>query len=252
MRGPNILIVHAGHTSDGSTATLAGWIRDGAATRHGAVAVVKEASTATLADVQAADALILGSPTINGSPAPAMSTFLDVTLEASPQHGADLSAVVGAGFCTSAAYVTGAQPTLFSMQRSLLTLGATIVGSGSWRNSSGVCGLVTDASATHPLPDGKTWEFTDITGAQKYLEEDCKAFGARVADVGSFFKTGYTAATGAPAQPGTALTCAGRPEDPLTRLEQGQRQGQMLNAGLWIIGVAILLTVILALGLRKR
>jgi hypothetical protein len=247
MSGPKILIVHSGHMADGSTATLAGYISSGAATRHGASVIVKQASAATITDVVAADAIILGSPTVNGNMSTEMSTFLDMTLESAPQHAVNLSGIIGGVFCTSGSYDTGAQPTLNDMLRELMTMGASIVGSGSWHASQGVCALVTDSSKTHPLPGGKTWEFTE---GQTYLEEDANAYGARVADIASFYRTQFAQATGAPAVPGRALTCAGCP-DPLAQLVKGQKDGLIMTSILWTIGLSIILTVVLAVGLRR-
>lgn len=233
-----VLIVYAGHTPTGSTATLAGWISAGAATR-GATAVVKGTAAATRADVEAADAVVLGSGVYNGDVEPAMATFLDTTIQPPNSTKVDLSGKIGAAFCTSASYVTGGQPTLNTMARQLMTFGAVFVGTGSWHASQGVCGEVTDASASHPLPGGKTWEFTP---GQEYLEEDAKAFGARIADIASFYPAGYATATGKPASKGQAITCGGG---------GGICSRDAVVAGMWIASVSILLTAILAVGLTR-
>jgi multimeric flavodoxin WrbA len=231
-----ILVVYAGHSPTGSTATLAGWISAGAAAR-GATSVVKSATTATRADVEAADALVLGSGVYNGDVEPAMSTFLDATIQPPGAAKVDLSTKIGAAFCTSASYVTGAQPTLNTMARQLMTFGAVFVGTGSWHASQGVCGQVTDSTPTHPLPGGQTWEFT---AGQTYLEEDAKAFGGRIADIAGFYPAAYAAAAGLPPSSGRAITCRGA----VTR--------DSMLLWMWIVGFVILLAAILAVGLTRR
>lgn len=236
-----VLIIYAGHTTTGSTATLAGWISAGAASR-GARAIVKQTTTATRADVEAADAVVLGSGVYNGDVEPAMATFLDATIQPPNSTKVDLSAKIGAAFCTSASYVTGAQPTLNTMARQLMTFGAVFVGTGSWHASQGVCGQVTDSTATHPLPGGKTWEFT---AGQTYLEEDAKAFGARIADIASFYPAEYATAAGKPASQGKAITCSGGES-------AGPCSRDAMMLGMWIVSLSVLLTAILAVGLTRR
>ncbi len=242
MPGPSILIVYSGHSTTGSTATLAGYIREGAASRHGASVVVVAAANATAAQLTAADAVILGSGDYNGDVEPSMLTLFDVTLAGAEKlHTVDLHDRVGAAFCTSAFYAGGAQPVLNTLIRQLMKLGATIVGSGSFHSSQGLCAQVVDSTASHPVPGG--WAFSDT----KYLEDDAKAFGARIADIASFFKPQFVRATGAPAQPGHALTCPVTP----TGWTQGGTSACM-SLGLWVATIVILLTAVLATGLAGR
>jgi len=237
MPPPNILIVYAGHDADGATATLAALIAQGAATRHAAVATVKRAEDATTADVLAADAVVLGSGVYNGDVEPAMLVFLDETIEVAGGHAVDLHTKVGGAFCTSASYVTGAQPTLNTMIRQLMTLGAAIVGSGSWHASQGVCGMV--VAGVPP----KTWDWAP---GQPHLLEDAQAFGARIADVASFYSGALATATGQPAAPGGQIVCSSGARG---RAGSGDNTAVIV---LLCVGFAALLAAVLAVGLSPR
>jgi len=54
----------------------------------------------------------------------------------------DLSWTVGDALCTSGGYATGAQPTLYSLQRALQTFNAMYAGGTSWRSGTGICAIV--------------------------------------------------------------------------------------------------------------
>ena len=84
-----ILIVYAGKTNTGSTATLAKYIKTGADSVNNVTSLIKTASTATLTDVLGSDAIILGSGDYNGNPEPDMIDFLDNTLGAGMKSSMD-------------------------------------------------------------------------------------------------------------------------------------------------------------------
>lgn len=166
-----VLIVYAGATPDGSTATLAGWIKTGAESVSGITASVKEASTVTLQDVTSADGILCGSGDYNGNPEPAMINFLDNVLKVG--SGSKLQTMPFGVFATSAGYSTGVQEVLQSMARALLTFGAIYVGGGNWHVGQGIAGM------TKKTDSG--WEWADATGLQKYLKEDTCEYGRRLA-----------------------------------------------------------------------
>jgi flavodoxin len=86
MSQKQLLIIYAGHTEDGSTATIAGWIADGASKY--VRAIIKKASDVTIDDVANADGYVLGSGVYNGNPEPDMIEFSESVLNAgkNPNH----------------------------------------------------------------------------------------------------------------------------------------------------------------------
>jgi len=235
MSKKQLLIVYAGHTSNGSTSTIANWIAGNnnpnqviqkfsnenyvcvdqetnnpecKNTTSGPVGamkyvnvIIKLAKDATADDIDNADAIVLGSGTYNGNPEPAMIEFVDSKLGAGKAKAVLAGKICGT-FCTSAGYATGAQPVLNSLARLAMTFGATFVGGGNWHTSQGICGMVKDNI------DG-TWEWDS---SMKYLQEDAQAYGERLGMITSFFSDAYTKASGIiPENPGYVITCNTKP-----------------------------------------
>lgn len=170
-----ILIVYAGKTNTGSTATLAKYIKTGTDSVNNVTSLIKTASTATLTDVLGSDAIILGSGDYNGNPEPDMIDFLDNTLGAGMKSSMDKIKTMPFGiFATSAGYSTGVQEVLNSMARALMTFGAIYVGGGSWHNSQGIAGMTEKSSSGG-------WDWANSTTTQKYLKQDACEYGRRLA-----------------------------------------------------------------------
>ena len=66
MSQKQLLIIYAGHTDNGSTATIAKWIATGASKY--VTSIVKKASDVTVDDVANANGYALGSGVYNGNP----------------------------------------------------------------------------------------------------------------------------------------------------------------------------------------
>ena len=189
MSTPNkqLLIVYAGHTSNGSTATLADWIKTGAETVGGLDVYVISASDIINQDphipydILSFDGIICGSGDYNGNPEPDMITFFDKILGPGLSNtNPKLPTMPFGVFATSAGYATGVQEVMQSMARALLTFGCIYIGGGSWHYSQGVAGMVHDSPPGSTVP---TWEWVENNkgGLQEYLEEDAKCYGRRVA-----------------------------------------------------------------------
>ena len=169
-----ILIIYAGETPTGSTATLANWLKTGTEGVKGVLSVVKEASTVTLQDVTSADGILCGSGDYNGNPEPSMINFFDNVLKAgSKSKLTKLQTIPFGVFATSAGYSTGVQEVLQSMARALLTFGAIYVGGGNWHTGQGIAGMTIKTSSG--------WAWADETGMQKYLKKDTCEYGRRLA-----------------------------------------------------------------------
>jgi len=216
-----LLIVYSGYTSNGSTATLADWIKTGAETVRGLDIDVKSASTVSKEDISSADGIICGSGDYNGNPEPDMITFFDTILGAGLKNtNTKLPTMPFGVFATSAGYGTGVQEVMQSMARALLTFGCIYIGGVNWHYSQGVAGMVYDfpfcptgstGGSSGGLPcqstgsTGPTWEWVEKNegGLQQHLEEDANCYGRRVAlATVSFADAFYVAINQNPPPPG--------------------------------------------------
>ena len=179
-RNGSILVVYAGHSESGATATLAKLVAEGAASRPGSIVKVVRAADATKADVDGAGAIVLGTGDYNGNPEPALLSFIDNKLKAGKSVSL-MDGVVSAGFCTAAGVASGGQPILESIARATMTFGAVFVGGSTWETSQGVLGIVVDGPG-----DNWTW-----APGQEHLQAQARDLGRRVADVASFFPGSY-------------------------------------------------------------
>jgi len=202
----NILIVYAGETITGPTATLAKWLGEGASSVQGTTVVVKTTTEATIDDLKNAAGIILGSGDWNGSPETGMFEFLG-SYDPSLKPG-DLDLVPFGVFATSHNYAGGVQDVLNSMARSLMTFGGIYVSSGRFTNSQGVAGLMNNV---YEMKDGKPvrdkngnkvqtgwkWHEANSTvddsknnqpkhGIMRHLKDDAKAYGKRIANLATF------------------------------------------------------------------
>jgi len=190
--GVSIVIVYAGASDTGSTATLAKWIAEGASRVEGTTVIVKGAKEATPDDLQNADGIILGSGDYNGSPEPAMFDFLDA-------FGGKLDLVPFGVFATGSGYAQGVQEVLNSMARELMTFGGIYVSSGRFSNSQGVAGL----TGRVKKPDERKWiwEGADPTddsrekgpdsGLMRHLQDDAIQYGKRIATLATTLHSSF-------------------------------------------------------------
>ena len=170
-----ILIIYAGLDPNGSTATLAGWIKQGVELVEGVTAIIMEASTVSIENVSATNGIICGSGDYNGNPEPAMINFFDNILKAGyASQLTNMQTMPFGVFATSAGYGTGVQEVMQSMARSLLTFGGIYIGGGNWHTSQGVAGMTYATSPT-------TWDWVDLTGFQSHLQNNAICYGRRIA-----------------------------------------------------------------------
>lgn len=170
-----ILIIYAGKTENGSTATLAHNIARGVNSVAGIKAVVKSASATSKHDFLQADGVICGSGDYNGNPEPSMIDFFDNILGAGMTSDMKKIETMPFGvFATSGGYGTGVQSVLNSMARSLMTFGGIYVGGGNWHVSQGIAGM------TEKKGSGG-WQWANLDSTQKYLLEDACEYGRRIA-----------------------------------------------------------------------
>lgn len=139
---PNILIAY--HSEAGGTRQLANFTAGGVLQYPNATVIQIDVekildwdANQTLALLNSADGIILGSGVYNGD----VHFIMNQWLQAWPRE-LDLSWTVTDTICTSGGYATGAQPTLYSMIRALQTFSAIYAGGTSWRSGGGACAIV--------------------------------------------------------------------------------------------------------------
>jgi NAD(P)H dehydrogenase (quinone) len=122
-----VLIVYA--TGYGNTGRMAQAAAEGVNGVDGAEAILKKADEATLADIQAADALMLGTPVHMGSMDWQMKKFIDEQCSQGWMSDSLVGKVAGVFACGSGYGNTGAgaELTMLSMLNNLAELGMIIV-----------------------------------------------------------------------------------------------------------------------------
>ena len=117
-----ILIVYDSKT--GNTASMATAVSEGAKTVKGVEVDVKKVEETTLADLQAADGIILGSPTYYGEMSAKLKELIDRSVDI---HG-KLEGKVGAAFTSAGGVASGAETTLLSIIQTMLVHGMIVQG----------------------------------------------------------------------------------------------------------------------------
>ncbi|VAX22405.1 hypothetical protein MNBD_IGNAVI01-1209 [hydrothermal vent metagenome] len=167
----NILIVY--YSSTGTTKKMAYGVKEGVERDSNATATLKKVNEVTSKILDAADGIILGSPTYWGNISNPMKEFLDNT--------GFLGDKVGGAFSTGAMKTGGKEHVVVSLLLALLMKGAIIVGPvydfGAFQ--SGAFG----ASAMTGPPDN---------GVSESELEDARKLGERVAIIAGQMKSGTT------------------------------------------------------------
>jgi NAD(P)H dehydrogenase (quinone) len=148
-----ILIVYDSQT--GHTEKMAYAVAEGARRIPGIDPEVKKVDKATLDDLVAADAIIMGSPTYYGQ----MSGKLKVFIDSSEKIHGKLEGKVGAAFTSAGGTASGAETSLLSMLHAMLVHGMIIQG----------------------RPDDKHYGAAVVEAPNAKDTEYCKALGQRVA-----------------------------------------------------------------------
>jgi NAD(P)H dehydrogenase (quinone) len=152
---PKALVIYDSKT--GNTEKMARAIGEGIKVA-GVDVEVKRVDNASLDDLTAADALVLGSPTYFSTMTGEMKAFIDKSIQIWPGKPGQLKDKFGAAFTSCAGPEGGNETTLLSLIRAMLWHGMVIVG-----HQSGACGAVSVEA-----PD------------EKCLAE-CRQFGERIA-----------------------------------------------------------------------
>jgi len=137
FRKPNVLIVYADDAFD-QTKQVAEQVANGSQSAGANTRILKVEMANYKHDVyEWADAVVLGSGVYNGNAAPSLLAFVN-----SFDFHDRLLNMVGGSFATGGSAVSGLEPVLQQLSRSLRTFGMVTVGGTSWRNAHGT-GAVT-------------------------------------------------------------------------------------------------------------
>jgi NAD(P)H dehydrogenase (quinone) len=117
-----ILVVYDSKT--GNTASMATAVVEGVKAVEGVQVTVKRVEETSLADLQAADGIILGSPTYYGEMSAKLKDLIDRSVDI---HG-KLEGKVGAAFTSSGGVACGAETTLLSIIQTMLVHGMIVQG----------------------------------------------------------------------------------------------------------------------------
>lgn len=126
---------------------------------------------ATLNDVSAAQAIIIGSPVYNANVSPEIQTFINSW----PHNG--MQNKIGAAFVSAGGISAGQESTLLSMLRSMLIFRMIVLGGASWQAPFGAAAIVGEAP----------FESSALTVAPQFLDQ-ATDLGQRVAEIVSKIK----------------------------------------------------------------
>lgn len=150
-----ILIVYDSRT--GNTEKMASAVAEGAKQVKGVKVDVKKVEKATLEDLQAADGILMGSPTYYGGMSGKLKEFIDKSVKI---HG-QLEGKVGAAFTSSGGTASGAETTLLSILQAMLVHGMVVQGRS----------------------DDKHYGAAAVGSPREKDIETCKALGKKVANL---------------------------------------------------------------------
>jgi NAD(P)H dehydrogenase (quinone) len=148
-----VLIVYDSQT--GHTEKMAHSVAEGVKQVQGIDTEMKKVDKASLDDLVAADAIIMGSPTYYGQ----MSAKLKAFIDSSEKIHGKLDGKVGAAFTSAGGTASGAETTLLSILQTMLVHGMIIQG----------------------RPDNKHYGAASVEAPDAKDAEYCRALGKRVA-----------------------------------------------------------------------
>lgn len=149
---PKVLILY--YTRTGNTEKMAKLVEEGAK-GEGVEAVVKPVSNATLEDLQAADGIVIGSPTYYGLPAAEIIKLIDDSVKL---HGR-LEGKVGAAYSSAANIGGGNETVIMSIIQAMLVHGMVVQG----------------------IPKGDHYGPVSIGAPDERASKQCRLLGERVA-----------------------------------------------------------------------
>lgn len=167
----NILIVY--YSATGTTEQMANGVAEGVQRDSNATAILKTVDQVTSNDLDAADGIVLGSPTYWGTMATPMKNFLDIS--------GFWGGKVGGAFSTGAMKTGGKEHVVVSLLLALMMKGVIIVGP-VYDFGFAQSGALGASAMTGPPDDGVSESELD----------DARALGERVAEIAGKLKSSLT------------------------------------------------------------
>ena len=122
---PAVTVLVVYYSVTGNTQKLAAAVAQGAQKTPGTTVLTKNVSEASLADLKAADAIVLGSPTYFGDMAAPMKAFID---DWHLKHKVSLVDKVGGAFSAGSDETGGKEHVIYSLNLAMMNAGMVIVG----------------------------------------------------------------------------------------------------------------------------
>jgi NAD(P)H dehydrogenase (quinone) len=133
-----VLIVY--YSVQGHTKVMAEAVAKGARSVSGVNIKLLPVAEATMKEVLAADAIILGTPVYNANIAPPIQQFINSW----PFEGAPLRDKIGAAFVTAGGFSAGEELVQMNILHSMLIFGMILVGGPDWQQPFGASGIVAE------------------------------------------------------------------------------------------------------------
>lgn len=168
VAAPGVHILVAYHSTMGHTKAMAEAVGAGAKQVEGVSVTVAPVGDITTDMLLKADALIVGSPVINGNVHPEVLTFISRW----PFKGNPMRDKIGAAFTSSGGFSAGEEHVLHSIHNAMLIHNMIVVGGADWRSAFGASAVVSEQPYLTENEKGKVSD---------YFLEKGRALGHRVA-----------------------------------------------------------------------
>lgn len=165
---PGVHILVAYHSSMGHTKAMAEAVGAGARQVEGVTVTVAPVGDITADMLLKANAVILGSPVINGNVHPKVLTFISRW----PFRNNPMRDKIGAAFTTAGGFSAGEEHVLHSIHNAMLIHCMIVVGGPDWRSAFGASAVVSEDPYFTENEKGKVPD---------YFLEKGRALGTRVA-----------------------------------------------------------------------
>lgn len=126
-----VLVVY--HSESGQTHAMAEAVMRGANVVGGVAVLLRTTSTVSAAELQASDAIIIGSPVINANPSPEVLSFI----RSWPFKEGAMKNKIGSAFATGGGISAGEELVQVSLLHAMLVFGMVVVGGDEWTSSFG-------------------------------------------------------------------------------------------------------------------
>jgi NAD(P)H dehydrogenase (quinone) len=163
-----VLVVY--HSVGGHTRVMAEAVASGASSVSETNVKLVSVAEASIDDVLAADAIIVGSPVYNANVAPAVQEFINRW----PFENAPLRDKIGAAFVSAGGMSAGEELTQLDILHSMLIFGMIVVGGPEWTQPFGASAVTDEPPFNSPSPDGPV--------ASVFIKK-AEALGKRVAEL---------------------------------------------------------------------